>query len=276
MLSHTARTTPRTRGDTYRHVKAFTLIELLVVIGIIAILAALLLPALIQARERGRRIACASNLHQYGIACQIYANDNGNLLPAMPTAPDSAGSFGGYWPWDVAAGTVNSLTQSGTERHIFFCPSFSDQDNNILWGGTNGVDNPRGYLNLGYRGTGYANTFPGGANNHGLQPTNWNTSIVTPVSLGGAAARVLLADATITTPGNISDSLKLTYSYINITKNVNLPAGILSYNSPHVGGNLALGGNLCMCDGHVEWQKLMDMQHRSLLSNSGPECGFWW
>jgi len=53
--------------------QAFTLIELLVVIAVIAVLMAILMPALNLARDQGRKMACANNLHSLALANHLYA-----------------------------------------------------------------------------------------------------------------------------------------------------------------------------------------------------------
>jgi len=63
--------------------KSFTLIELLVVVAIIAVLVAVLLPALNHARLMVQESVCASNLHQIGMAFAMYAADNADLLPPL-------------------------------------------------------------------------------------------------------------------------------------------------------------------------------------------------
>jgi len=68
----------------YRHRRrAFTLIELLLVIAIVALLIAILLPAIQRVRRQARTVACQSNLRQWGVVFSIYTGDNDGKFPRL-------------------------------------------------------------------------------------------------------------------------------------------------------------------------------------------------
>jgi len=94
-----------------RNHKSFTLIELLVVVAIIAVLVAILLPALQSARERVMTLSCLSNLKSIGTAVYMYANENNGSIPQEYNAwtpwipgdwPEKLGRYLGFGldPWD--------------------------------------------------------------------------------------------------------------------------------------------------------------------------------
>jgi prepilin-type processing-associated H-X9-DG protein/prepilin-type N-terminal cleavage/methylation domain-containing protein len=135
-----------------KRTRAFTLIELLVVVGIVAVLAAMLLPALARAKATAKRTHCLSNLHQMGIAAHIYVNDHAGSYPIAYYAAMEDGVVVSY-AWDLT--TINSspnrvvpglLWQGQGASAVQQCPSFA--------GGANWLTDP-------YTGYNYNTSFIG-------------------------------------------------------------------------------------------------------------------
>src|SRR5688500_9217069 len=96
-----------------RAASGFTLVELLVVIGIIAVLIAILLPALTRAREQAKTTECMSQLRNLGQALVMYANENKGKLPQH--------TIDGNWLWDLPYDTRDAMVKKGGTRKTLYC-----------------------------------------------------------------------------------------------------------------------------------------------------------
>ena len=236
--------------------RAFTIIELLVIAAVIALLIVIRIPAMARATNQNKRAQCSSNLRQFTLAMHIYANENEDRLPA----------YIGYWAWDVSLETGTFVESTGSKWTVMYCPGtapgFSEQDNSYL------------YNYGGYRVLGYANTFPGNTSllTSDINPTLTPRSILLAFGVKvvpAASQRVLLADASVSQPGQNISSVRYTYSYTSIQSGY--PK---QHFSSHLTGPYPAGGNVGMADGHVEWRKFDDMSPRSDAFSTSPV--FWW
>jgi prepilin-type N-terminal cleavage/methylation domain-containing protein len=227
--------------------RAFTLIELLVAIAIIAILAALLLPALTGAKERAMRASCKSSMRQFSLALHMYGDDNQQRLPSgapnAPMAPDDD-----HLPV-ISNSTSNAIVRYTATAKVLHCPSFGD------WFIKEQASRPfeerqYGYvIGYNYHG-GHTNTpwpaLPG-------QTARW----ISPQKLTEKADLVLLSDMNDWSP-LYRRSFAPHGANGPIRKGIdpsNTSAGGMS--SAAIG---ATGGNVGLLDGSVSWKNIGRME----------------
>jgi prepilin-type N-terminal cleavage/methylation domain-containing protein/prepilin-type processing-associated H-X9-DG protein len=156
-----------------RNLAGFTLVELLVVVAIMCILAGLLIPAIIAAQEKGRRVDCMNNLSQFGKAMMMYAIDHEEAFPSNLTVlaqnytrdprlykcrSDRARSV---------AGSVKDITPATADKHCSFNQVTKDTDGSPVTSSSQATmmlacdkDGPRG--NVTARGFGGNHNGEGG------------------------------------------------------------------------------------------------------------------
>ncbi len=141
----------------------FTLIELLVVVAIVSVLAAMLLPALSQAREMARRVVCVGNLKQIGLSTQLYGDDYDDRLPWINTAP-TWGKPALLWRSEKNNGPSTGLNvlghlmagyretgkgAYGLTPELLNCPSMKDIDGDLGTAWTSSDDIKRSFEKTG-------------------------------------------------------------------------------------------------------------------------------
>src|ERR1039457_5175604 len=271
--------------------KAFTLIELLVVIAIIAILEAMLLPALASAKDKAKRMQCLNNTHQITVAVNVYCNDFRDKVPVLTA------NSGAAWTWDLPNGSADNMLRSGLTKKAFYDPGtepkFTDKENwntpgvgNCLWNFNNTVDGGT----TGFHIVGYALAFNGFdslsanplQNNSLLDPTNQNKTLqAEPITMGGismvvpVADRVLIADAILSVNATLPCYLNPGNNYNDVGGGFMQNGQTYTHTSPHVKKGMPTGGDVGFKDGHVAWHKFNDTAKPMTPRTIGVQP-FWW
>jgi prepilin-type N-terminal cleavage/methylation domain-containing protein len=247
--------------------RGFTLIELLVVIAIIAILAAMLLPVLAAAKEKGHRASCLNNIRQLAVGTHLYANDNEQTIA---DAPRGTGWALDYYTSEVSPVIGAYWTNSFGEK-ILDCPNLYPIRTNRNHYSDGGQGSEIVSVTLGYNFLG------------GIKGTPWppppggGGQWISPLKLTDGHNLTLITDHTM------YYAMSPSHAFVPHAKNgplggpdANGYSHILYNNKPLPPDSLgARGGNVGLVDGSASWKPMRLMEKYELYSGGGPYVGYW-
>ena len=265
-----------------RRGNGFTLVELLVVIAIIAILASLLIPALANAKERGRRTACLNNIRQFALGLKLYGMDAADRFPPGYSevgekewddrvgpggTPDASMIFDEHVPVMARSTRTNLLRAIGGNERVLLCPSLGAP-----------FSNPGGFLYptcgivLGYNYLGGHWRTPWPITQ--TAPASW----ISPQKLGDDPQLVLLTELNTFAKSERAAFVPHTSRGAQFVggKNLGVKPTIAAPNSSsaadfHPARFGAGGGNIATLDGAARWKPMRDMKVHPGSSVYGEE-----
>lgn len=244
----------KSSGNRRSSSRAFTLVELMVVVALASTLAALLLPALGNAKEKSRRTVCKSNMRQFWHACYVYATEN------MDQLPNSADNHGHPQTIFLSNTTYSNLLEyTGGESKIFQCP-------NVVYATDPVYDPKRGHL-IGYNYLAEMDSSVlGAASGKGVD--FW----MPPKTIYDSPTNTLLADANYWNTSNSRLTIAPHTSSGGIVASAAFGRGLPGKKSADLG---AEGGNVALLDGSITWKPMANMRTYPTSSSDDQTYGNW-